>query len=518
MKWNSFRFRLSLWNAAVLVVVLGGFGLAFCYSSQHRLQATLDEDLQIRARQFASQMSVFFPHNFDSRSGHTSHRTPPGFFPHAPWPSTPKTAPAPAHNPPHDAHPEHMVAIFNDEAMRLAAIRRPRLLNRDGKTIGPFNEGPWDTASYADALNGQEGFATASFAGVRVRVCSVPCWNHNKIVGVVQMARELTDYETQTGSQFRTLWMLLPISLAVAWLGSLFLTNRALRPIRAVTHAAAHIGDQDLSRRLQVEGKDELAELSATFNSMIARLQAAFLGRERAYNQLEGAFEQQRRFTADASHELRTPLSRIKVTTSMALMEEQSVEEYRRALQITDKAADAMGALIQQLLLLSRADVGQLAGRSVPIEAAELLCEAVSCLPETGHAPIRMALPEERLWICGDPDHLRRVFLNLLENALRHTPAEGCIILAAERKEDQVVFTVTDTGEGIPAEHLPHVLERFYRVDAARRRGAGGCGLGLAIALSIVQAHDGILTLASEVGQGTVATVTLPGAAPESLP
>src|SRR5436309_9475578 len=150
-----------------------------------------------------------------------------------------------------------------------------------------------------------------------------------------------------------TLLALLPLSLLVAGMGGLFLTDRALRPVHQVTQAAAQIGVEDLSRRLKVHGRDELAELAATFNGMIARLEAAF--------------EQQQRFTADASHELRTPLARIKVTTSMALAGEQSSEEYQTALRIADQAADVMDRLIQQLLLLARADAGQL-----PIERSRL--------------------------------------------------------------------------------------------------------------------------------------------------
>src|SRR4029078_6902856 len=134
--------------------------------------------------------------------------------------------------------------------------------------------------------------------------------------------------------------------LLVAGVGGLFLTDRALRPIQQVTQAAAQIGVEDLSGRLKVHGRDELAELAATFNAMIARLEAAF--------------EQQRRFTADASHELRTPLSRIKVSTSMALAEDPSLTESRTALEVADQAADAMARLIDALLTLARADAGQL--------------------------------------------------------------------------------------------------------------------------------------------------------------
>ena len=537
MKWNSFRLRLSLWNAAVLGVILGGFGLALCYSNQHRMQAALDNELLMRTRQFTTESPGFFPHFGDPHTGHDPPGQPGGFFPRPNGPGPewgmPGGNPAPdphdprygggkqpergAHRPerridadPGISPPEGMESLLNGDAARLAAVRRPRLLNREGQGFGPYSDGPWEGKSFETALGGRECYVTIEAAGERLRVCSVPWRREGEVIGVVQIARELRDYEAQSGSQFRTLWMLMPLSLLAAWMGGLFLTNRALRPIRAVTQAAAQLSDQDLSRRLTVEGEDEMAELSATFNSMIARLHAAFQSREKAYTQLEGAYEQQRRFTADASHELRTPLSRIKVSTSMALVEEQTAEEYRRALQITDRAADAMGSLIQQLLLLTRVDAGQMPFEAATVDMTSVLCEAVAGFTEQGRAPIALELPSEPLIVHGDRDHLGRVFVNLLENALRYTPADGRIVVSAVSTPEQVAVSVTDTGIGIAPEHLPHVMERFYRVDASRTRSGGGCGLGLAIAQSIVQAHGGELTLRSEVGKGTVATVALP--------
>jgi signal transduction histidine kinase len=225
---------------------------------------------------------------------------------------------------------------------------------------------------------------------------------------------------------------------------------------------------------------------------------------------LEAAFEQQRRFTADASHELRTPLTRIKVTTSMALTGEQSPDEYQTALRIADQAADVMDRLIQQLLLLARADAGQLPIERSRLDLGCVLQEAVAAVPRVGSASLTLDLPPDPIEIRGDADHLCRVFVNLLENALRHTPAEGQITLWARLVGHAAVARVMDTGEGISPEHLPHLGERFYRVDAARARRTGGCGLGLAISRTIVQAHGGCVSIASEVGRGTVVTVSLP--------
>jgi signal transduction histidine kinase len=264
-----------------------------------------------------------------------------------------------------------------------------------------------------------------------------------------------------------------------------------------------------------VKGHDEFSELAATFNGMLSRLEQAFTQREQAFTQLAEALERQRRFTADASHELRTPLTIIKANTSLALEEERSKVEYQRALEAADRAADTTTRIVQDLLLLARGDAGQLQMDRCPVPIGEVLERAADAFRGSRVAPISVVLSDPSLMVLGGPHHLLRLFSNLLENAVRHTRRTGSITVSVEQEKDGVVVRVRDTGEGIPPEHLPHVYERFYRVDAARNRRQGGTGLGLAICQSIVEAHDGSLTIESVVGEGTTVTVRLPG--PSSL-
>ena len=536
MRWNSFRVRLTLWNVAVLALVLGGFGLALCYSIQSWMSRNIDRELAERAHRFAfrgfrpppmfrgapgrrggeyapfpppprlrgpalpaERVGLPFPQP-GTGSGGGAERSPMGAS--RPGPGD-RQGPVPGSpGPRRDGLPMAMGERsfqswpFDAEAERRAAFWRPRLLNLQGEVLGPPDaRGPWDAHTVPQAIAGRERYSTIRAAGERVRVFSAPWYRGGQLVGAIQVARDLGEYDRLWQGEVGTLLTLLPLSLLVAGMGGLFLTERALHPVHQVTQAAAQIGAEDLSRRLEVRGRDELAELAETFNGMIARLEAAF--------------EQQRRFTADASHELRTPLARIKLSTSMALADEQSPEEYRTALRITDQAADVMDRLIQRLLLLTQADAGQLPIERSRLDLGDVLQEAaaVACV---GPAPLTLELPPEPIEIDGDADHLCRVFVNLLENALRHTPAEGQVTLWARAVGDAAVVRVTDTGEGIPPEHLPHVGERFYRVDAARARRTGGCGLGLAISRTIVQAHGGRFSIASEVGRGTVVAVSLP--------
>jgi signal transduction histidine kinase len=280
----------------------------------------------------------------------------------------------------------------------------------------------------------------------------------------------------------------------------MFLTGRALQPVRRVREAAQAIGAQDLSRRLPVSGRDEFSDLAATFNAMIARL--------------EQAFDQQKRLVADTSHELRTPLTTIKGTTSLALSGERSIAELQHSLEAVDRAADLMSRTVQDLLLLARSDSGEIEVAREPISIAEVLADAVDAVQGREGPAVDLTLPEDPPDVQGDLHSLVRVFANLLDNAMRHTPAGGAITVSSRCVHNSVICSVRDTGIGIAPEHLPHLGERFYRVDKARDRSRGGTGLGLAICRSILSAHGGYLTIESKEGKGTTVTVTLPRATP----
>jgi signal transduction histidine kinase len=224
---------------------------------------------------------------------------------------------------------------------------------------------------------------------------------------------------------------------------------------------------------------------------------------------MEDLLQQQRRFTADASHELRTPLTTVKASASLALSEEQDLEGCRRSLRAIYDAANTMNKMVVDLLLLARSDEGQLGLNKRTTSLKEIIARAAEVVNPTEHAPLHVDVPAD-LKVVGNEDELARLFSNLLENAARHTSPEGGIFVSARVSNGHVVVSVTDTGEGIPLEHLPHVCERFYRVDSARTHSAnGGTGLGLAICKSIVDAHGGEMKISSEVGKGTTLDVTL---------
>jgi heavy metal sensor kinase len=379
------------------------------------------------------------------------------------------------------------------------------MLDRKGDVLsspGEEKPKPWDRSVFTQALRGEAVYSTVTVDGEPMRVLSVPMVEDGTIRGVLQVAHPLTDTYRALNGLTRTMLTLIPVALLVAAISGAFLTERALRPVRKMAQAAGHIGAKDLSERLPVVGHDEFSELSITFNDMLARL-------EESFTKMEAVLEQQRRFTGDASHELRTPLTVIKANTSLALRGNRTPEDYQRALQAINRAADTMSHVVQSLLLLARADGGQLGLNVSDTPIAEVLERAAESVRKPEHAPVRVNAPDS-LTVLGNAEELTRLFSNLAENAARHTPADGRITLTACRENHSVVVTIADSGEGIPPEHLPHVCERFYRVDAARSSASGGAGLGLAICKSIVEAHHGTMTIDSEVGKGTTVRVTLP--------
>lgn len=462
MSWfQTLRGRLTLWNLVVIAATLSLYGVLMSFTTQKRLALDVNRELMDRAQRFA----------------------------HGP-PDMPPPAPG-----------RRMQLRRGPDAMDL---RHPQYYDETGALTNGFgDEQPYDADLVGTVAPGQGVFADVDYRGVPIRVFALNVPFGPRGGGTVETAVDLTAYKTLVRQQMTTLLIILPIALLVAGLGAVFLTNAALRPIGEVTEAAAQITEMNLSQRLPVRGKDELAQLSSTFNAMFDRLQAAFAKLTGAYANLEAAYENQKRFTADASHELRTPLTRLRLATSSAVGQDDP-KALAESMKVADQAGAAMSTIVEELLLLARADSGNFTLNLTDQDLRVIAAEAVdSC---TSPARITLKLPERQVIAKADSDHLKRVVVNLLENALRHTPEGKSILVRVYPR----CIEVSDEGEGISSEHLPHLGERFYRVDAARSRAQGGFGLGLAICRSIVEAHHGGLTFESEVGRGTRAVVSLP--------
>jgi heavy metal sensor kinase len=290
------------------------------------------------------------------------------------------------------------------------------------------------------------------------------------------------------------------IFIAAAGL-SYLLAGRTLSPVARLTEATRRITAERLADRLPVANpQDELGRLATTVNDLLTRLEAAFA--------------EQRRFTADASHELRTPLAVLRAEVEVALRNPPPAAEFPRLLASLVEECDRLGKLTEQLLALARQDAEKSPQRWEPLNLAALVTEVVDNLRPLANArAVNLQVEAGAAPIVGDPDGLRRAFTNLVENGLKYTHSGGSVVIHVGVAAGFATVKVTDTGEGIPAEHLPRVFDRFYRVDKARSREQGGSGLGLSIARGVIDAHGGRVELISEFGRGTTATVTLPLAA-----
>jgi len=303
----------------------------------------------------------------------------------------------------------------------------------------------------------------------------------------------------------------IPLALILATAGGWFLARKSLAPVVSMSERARRISAENLGERLPVVNpRDELGQLATTINELLSRLDDAFA-------QQQEAFAQQRQFMADASHELRTPLSVIRATSEVTLEEPDcEVGEYREAMATVGEQARRLARIVEELFTLARADAGQRTIERKSFYLDELVAEtarAASVLASRKGVAMEYA-PAPEAPFHGDEGLLRQMILNLLDNAIKHTPSGGSVRLSLEQHDSKYAITVADTGSGVPAESQPHIFRRFYRADKARSRSGalddGGAGLGLSIAQWIAEAHDGRLELARSDESGSAFIASFP--------
>ena len=341
------------------------------------------------------------------------------------------------------------------------------------------------------------------------RVLITPILNQNARVAILIVGRQK---EFQVS--LLTIWLFHgSVGLLTAAIGGYWLAGKALRPVKMITRAANEINATDLRRRLNLRRKDEFGELAITFNQMLDRLDAAF--------------KRQNQFAADASHELRTPLTIIDLEINRALTQLHTPAEYQQVLGVIQSENEQMTAIVNSLLLLARADTGQIQLHRQEVDVSDIALACVErLLPLARQSGITLStgdLPE--LLIHGDQHYLSQMIMNLIENAIKYTAGVGkhVHVELAERGGKWSTICIQDDGPGIAEEYIPYLFDRFYRVDKARShnkqeslQGAegeekvGGTGLGLSIVQWIVQAHGGEVLVKSKMGAGSTFEVRLP--------
>ena len=457
---STLRMRFAMWTAGMVLAVLAIFGALVYASMAHRLAASVDDSLVLDASQAIAGIDLEeggldFPEQFVE---------------------VPKSA--------HVRRQGFTIRVFdlNGEVLR---------------KFGQYGALPLAPDSLAAARRQQTGFATLTDPASQdeVRIYTAPIVKSDQVGGIIQTAVSLGYVQDTLGQLRTTLLAGVPLVVLVAGLSGYFLAGRALAPIDQITRTARRISAEDLSARLDMPATDdEVGRLAATFDAMLARL--------------DESFQRERQFVADASHELRTPLAALQAIFGVIREKRRTPKEYEQALADLAEETDRMRLLTEDLLHLARGDGRQPTAREV-VDLSTLLRDVTDSLRPLAKAKgLALAcIVPGGLALTGDGDSLIRLFANLLDNAIKYTAQGGVTVSAGRAPDGMLSVTVADTGSGIPAEHLPHVFDRFYRADPART--SGGAGLGLAIALEIARAHGGTIELASQVGKGTTATVQL---------
>ena len=339
-----------------------------------------------------------------------------------------------------------------------------------------------------------------SFRGVAVRFEDGPAKN---AIAAVQVAMDRSQEDELLADYRRNLLLVLGVALAVCAVAGYHIARRGIRPIHEIAETARRIRPTNLGERIAVGGlPTELLALAETFNDMLDRL--------------EQSFARLSRFSADIAHELRTPINNLRGEVEVALGRPRSADEYRDVLGSNLEECGRLARMIDSLLFLARAenpqtqiirerfDVGRELGTVCEFyEAAASEAGVGLNVVVGGHVPADM-----------NRALFQRAVGNLVANAIAHTSPGGAVTLTATGDETMTKVEVSDTGFGIPASHLPHVFDRFYRADPSRSTAFGGVGLGLAIVRSIAELHGGVVEITSEVGQGTRAVMILPRPAP----
>ena len=340
---------------------------------------------------------------------------------------------------------------------------------------------------------------TMWISGEPVRVLQSSMMVNDRVYRV-QVAARMEEFYKALG-RFRTrLLIFAPLALLLAASLGYWISRRALAPVDHITQAAQKISAHNLSARLIVSGSgDELQRLAETLNQMLQRIEAAL--------------DRVSRFSADASHELRTPITVMRTRAELALRRPRTLAENQHTLEQLHTELVQTSELLDNLMLLARADSGAEHLRFVPANIEHVLTDVIaqaSAIANEKQVSLHAALPQHPTWIAGDRQLLQRLFLILIDNAVKYTPPLGQVSIALAAEDGMTIISVSDTGIGISREDLPHIFDRFYRADKARSRELGGAGLGLSIGRWIAEAHGGSVHVESQSGAGSTFKVVLP--------
>lgn len=463
MNARSMRFRMTVWYAGLLAGLLILFGSGAYLGLKHYLRYTMTESLDAQAQQIAGLLK-----NVDA-SGE-----------------------------------KYVIDEIEEHLAPESRSRFIRVTSPGGGTL--FESGPPRDRSFDPAqlprvqLTAQETLRETRLpAGYDLVIYTLPSPSPTGGQFVIETGVPDQEADEVLRGLLIGLSLALPLVVGVSIGGGYLLMRRALSPLQGIAHSAERISSHNLNERLPLPGTgDELERLTASLNRMIGRL--------------ESAFQHISRFTADASHELRTPLTALRGELEATAQYPQLPREARETIGSALEETERLSKIVQGLLAVSRLDAGEAEMERVALDLSELAAstaEQMRLLAEDKNISLSCNAPEPVL-VEGDRTRLKQVVVNLLDNAINYTASDGKVRLMVRTVGDRAVLEVEDNGGGIPEDALPHIFERFYRVDKARSRQMGGAGLGLSIVQAICTAHSGEVLVDSTEGRGSRFTVRLP--------
>jgi heavy metal sensor kinase len=404
----------------------------------------------------------------------------------------------------------HNVSVFGNFERYLENVlgKKPKgkfiqIMDRTGRIGAKMNDIETETlpssfSTLERALKGEVVYETIERVAPRLRMVTIPIMDNEKVSSIIQVGTSLEDFDETMKKLLIIMIISIPSSISVTIICGYFLAKKALKPVDQIRRAAVKISSMNLDERIDVKGRrDELSRLARTFNEMISRL--------------KDAFQRINQFSIDVSHELKTPLTILKGETEVALRKDRDNEDYRRILFSNLEEIDRMSRIIDDLLLLSKADLKEMKLNLEDIALRDLVADVcVDMKIFADNKDVKLDVKElEDVKLKGDELKLRRMLWNIVQNGIKYTPEGGKIEIMSYINNGFVCIDVKDNGSGIPESDIKYIFDRFYRGDKSRKRESGS-GLGLSISKWIAEAHQGVIEVKSKPLEGSLFTIKLP--------
>jgi heavy metal sensor kinase len=348
------------------------------------------------------------------------------------------------------------------------------------------------------AMRGEIVYETIERTKPRLRMVTIPIMDNKKVTSVVQVGTSLEDFDETIRKLLLIMIISIPTSIIVTIVVGYFMAKKALRPVDQIRRAAVKISSSNLDEKIDITGRrDELGRLAETFNAMIGRL--------------KDAFQRINQFSIDVSHELKTPLTILKGETEVALRKEREKDDYQKLLLSNLEEIDRMSCIIDDLLLLSKADTKEIKLNIEEVALRDLImdvCMNMKVVADKKSVELQISELED-VRLKGDELKLRRMLLNIVENGIKYSHVGGKVSVSSYINDGYAWIDVKDNGIGISEDDIKYVFDRFYRADRSRKRESGS-GLGLSISRWIAGAHKGSIEVKSQPAQGSVFTIKLP--------